>query len=528
MFDVNHFTMESTTMNQFISKHGADVIGTLNGWDRLIFRGVHRLLLTAAGVTWYLRQLQVRLVEFKSFTQSVTSAIVEASKAQAASFDREDRYLSSSATSKEGLAREILAESPVEQGLICVLRCVEPCLTYRMAAGDGPGKRELRSELRKCTFLYHYYLDPQFGFMHVRIQTWMPYTVQVYVNGREWLGRRMDKAGLAYQRADNCFTWIQDFAQAQALMDELGCLDWPRELDGLAQRVNPNLVPDMDGALPYYWTGYQTEWATDVAFRSAASLASVYPQLALGAITGFSSQDVLRFLQRRYTRNFTGEVASDFKDRAEGIRVKHAANGNAVKMYDKQGSVLRVETTITQPRDLKVYRASEREPEGEKNLRRMRQGVADLPARADKSQRTNERYLDALAQLDATTRLEDIFGSVSRPVGRKKKKARALRLWTPDDQNLLHAISKPEFLLAGFRNADIARLLYPKEMEEPKRRRNASAKISYRLKLLRAHGLIAKLNKTRRYRITPKGHQVCMAAALSQKATIQALTKAAA
>lgn len=147
----------------------------------------------------------------------------------------------------------------------------------------------------------------------------------------------------------------------------------------------------------------------------------------------------------------------------------------------------------------------------------MRQGVADLPARADKSQRTNERYLDALAQLDATTRLEDIFGSVSRPVDRKKKKARALRLWTPNDQNLLHAISKPEFPLAGFRNADIARLLYPKEMDDPKQRRSAVARTSYHLKLLRAHGLISKLNKTRRYRITKKGQQICMATAMPKR-----------
>lgn len=194
------------------------------------------------------------------------------------------------------------------------------------------------------------------------------------------------------------------------------------------KRVNPNLVPGLEGALPYYWTAHQTEWATDVAFRSAPALAAVYPQLALGAITGFSSEDVLRFLQRRHTQNLTGDVASDFKDRAEGLRVKHAANGNAVKMYDKQGSILRVETTITQSRDPKVYRASERQPDGEKSLRRMRRGVVDLPARADKSQRTNERYLDGLAQLDSTARLEDIFGSVSKPKSTGATKVRALRL----------------------------------------------------------------------------------------------------
>jgi hypothetical protein len=331
-----------------------------------------------------------------------------------------------------------------------------------------------------------------------------------------------------YRRADNCFTWVEDFGRAQALMDQLGALDWPQRLSALAQRVNPGLVPGLQSPLSYYWTAFQTEWATDLAYRSPRALASVFPQLALGAITGFSSPDVLRFLQRRCTKGFTGEVSSNFKDRAEGLRVKHAANGNSVKMYDKQGSVLRIETTIANPRDLKVYRASERAPEGPMSLRRMRQGVADLPARAHKSQKTNEYYLDALAQLDATTRLEDLFAPVSRPVTCRGKRARALRVWTHEDQHLLAAIAHPEFLLAGFRNADIARLLYPHAQATPQIRRLAAAKTSYRLRLLRSHGLIHKLSKTRRYRLSAKGRKICIAAALTQKTTIQKLTQVAA
>lgn len=515
-------------MQQFIEKHGQQVTGVLNGWDRVVFRGLYRVLSGAAGVTWYLHRLQVRLVDFKAFALGLTRELVAASQAQAEKAQRPYEYLASSATSKEQRARALLEQSPVTTGLICVLRCVEPCWTYEMRADATTHKRELVASWRKCAFHYHYFLDEEFGFMHVRLQTWMPFTVQVYINGREWLARRMDEAGLSYRRADNCFTHVADFARAQGLMDELGRLDWSERLAALARRVNPDLLPAPGDPLHYYWTAYQTEWATDLAFRSPQALASVFPQLALGAIAGFSSPDVLRFLQRRCTGGFTGEIKSDFKDRAEGLRVKHAVNGNSVKMYDKQGSVLRVETTVTNPRDLKVHRASERAPEGEKSLRRMRQGVADLPARQKRSQQTNERYLDALAQLDSTARLEEVFGPVSRPVKRRGKRARALRVWTQEDQALLAAVGRPEFLLAGFRNADVAGALYPDAHNAPKARRNAAAKVSYRLSLLRAHGLISKLSKTRRYRLTPKGQQICMAAALSQKATVQKLTQAAA
>ena len=231
---------------------------------------------------------------------------------------------------------------------------------------------------------------------------------------------------------------------------------------------------------------------------------------------------MLRFLGRRWNGGFSGEVTSDFKDRAEGLRVKHAANGNSVKMYDKGPNVLRIETTVNNPRDLRVYRASERDPQGERKWLPMRKGVADLRRRAEMSHKTNERYLDALATLDTTTRIEDILAPVSRPRTRRGRRVRALRPWTAEDQALL------EYLLSGFRNRDLARRLYPREQGSPEAQRRASAKVSYRLGILRGHGLIAKLPNTPRYRITAKGRQVAAAAIITQKVTIGQLTQAAA
>jgi len=126
--------------------------------------------------------------------------------------------------------------------------------------------------------------------------------------------------------------------------------------------------------------------------------------------------------------------------------------------------------------------------------------------------------------VDATVRLEELFAPVSRPVNRRGKRARALRVWTADDQALLLAVARPEFFLAGFRNADLVRLLYPQAQESPPTRRLASAKVSYRLGLLRAHGLVHKLSNTRRYRLSPKGCRICMAAALKRLMVFQSLT----
>lgn len=517
-------------MDQFMHKHGHNVKGVLSGWDRIVFRGTYRILCVTAGMMEYLWHASVLLKHFGDHAEAMTRTLMQASLAAAERLDRPVIYLASSATRKEDVARRVLCEQPVDSGLICILKCVEPCMTYGIHRSRERKKLELYAKPGKCLHLYHYFIDPEFGFMNARIQTWFPFSVQICLNGREWLAHKMDAAALGYEREDNCFLSIDDFPQAQALMDGLLRVHWPGLLDRVALRLNP-AAEDMFARFPvwYYWSAHQTEWATDVAFGAPAHLAAIYPQLAWGAMTAFSSPDVLRFLGRRCNSRFSGEVTSDFKDRFEGLRVKHAVNGNSVKMYDKAPHLLRIETTINQPRDLKVFRTSERDPHGERKWLPMRKGVADLHRRAQLSHRTNERYLDALASLDTTTRLDEILAPVCRRSRTRGGRAvRGLRPWSPDDRALLEAIQRPEFLLAGFRNRDVATLLYAHERGAPAGRRRASAKVSYRLGILRGHGLIAKLPNTRRYRITAKGRQVSTAAIVSQHVTVAQLANAAA
>lgn len=516
-------------MDQFMSRHGQDVLGVLSGWDRVVLRGTYRLLCNAAGMVYYLTTLGIRFCDFLDHGKAMTNMLLDASYEATRRLGRPTSYLESSKEDKEKRALEWLQEDPVEKGLVCVLSCVEPCMTYAIRRNKQTGRPGLQYVLGKCLHLYHYYLDPQFGWMNARIQTWFPFSVQVCLNGREWLARKLDRAGLKYERYDNCFPWIEDFAKAQRLMNGLLRQNWPRFLDPIAGRLNP-AARKMFASFPldYYWTGYQTEWATDIAFRSHKALASIYPQLVWGAVTNFSSPDVMRFLGRRYDGRFSGEVVSDFKDRPEGIRVKHQANGNSVKLYDKGPNILRPETTINNPRDLKVYRASEDNPDGPKKWRPMRKGVADLYRRAEVSKKANERYLNALAGLDTTTQLQDLFWQVCRPCKYNGKRIRPLRVWTAEDQKLLEAINRPEFLIAGFRNRDLARLLYPGAEMTPASRRSAAARVSYRIRILRGHRLIGKLSRTRRYRITQKGRDIATAAITSQKVTVQQLANAAA
>ena len=273
-----------------------------------------------------------------------------------------------------------MEQDGIKQGLVCVLSCVEPCQTYELRKNHNTKHLELRPARRKCLFLYFYFVDREFGLMHVRLQTWLPMTIQMCLNGREYLARRLDKAGIGYKKEGNCFTHIDDLRKAQQMMDDLEQRNWPHFLSALARRFNPWLSRNSELEFPsYYWTIRESEYATDVMFIDEASLNAIYPELVNHTVQHFSCRDVMRFMGRRFHRGFDGEVKSDVKHRVEGVRMKHWVDENSIKMYDKQGSVLRIETTINNPKRFNVRRKATRNGELVIAWFRMRKSVADIP-----------------------------------------------------------------------------------------------------------------------------------------------------
>ncbi len=138
------------------------------------------------------------------------------------------------------------------------------------------------------------------------------------------------------------------------------------------------------------------------------------------------------------------------------MRVKHRLGRNSLKMYDKQGSVLRIETTINHPRDMKVFRPKEGDARGGKAWRYLRKGVADTHRRAQLCQAANDCYLDGLADVDETTALAEIGQPGAVPSGGRTNRA-LLNPLSADDARLLAAISRGEFVIHGFRNRDRSR-----------------------------------------------------------------------
>src|SRR6201981_2448684 len=432
----------------FSVKFGQHITAVLSGFDRIRLRATLRVLYRPSMMDRYLGYCGVKLKDFKTFAESTTAKVKAAAYRAAALARRPLEYLRNPGIAKDEVARQVVERDKIKEGLIAIFSAVEPCLSYSVR-GDRHSKQiKLVLETRKCTHFYHYYLHQQFGLAHVRVQSWFPFSVDVCLNGREWLARQMDSAGIDYEQRDNCFVWVSDPAGGQRFVDQQLQSNWSARRDELLTLAHP-LHTELGKPLGqrYYWSASQSEFATDLCFKDVASLDRLYPQFLHHAIRSFSSPDVLRFLGRAAPQMFrAGEVKSTLKYRPEGIRLRHTLNGNSLKLYNKEGSVLRVETTIFHAEQFRVYRP---EPDGELKGQGWRRGVADLWRRGQVSQAANSRYLEALASVTGTTPLYREAQSVCCPVFIQGKRYRPLNPWSAHDGALLEAISRGEFTLNG-------------------------------------------------------------------------------
>lgn len=517
----------------FVAQHAAEVTGVISGWDRLRLRGSLRYFYQPTFLKRHLCELGVLLKDFSRYATALSERVRAAAHACARERGRPVRYLYSTAQRKDQLARELAARDQVREGLIAVFDCVEPCLTY-FVRGDRAA-HQLRLELQpgKCLHHYFYYQHHQFGLMHLRLQTWFPFQLMVCVNGRLWLARELDRAGLDYVQRDNSFVWLADPARAQRLADRQLHLDWARALAPLLAECHP-LAGEIGRPLgqQYYWSIDQSEYATDVLFRSPAALAAIYPALVHHGVRHCGTPEVLRFLGRtvpahgRVHGGFAGEVETQLTHRPEGLRLKHYVAGNAVKLYDKHGQVLRVETTVTRPEDFRVYRAAEGQPRGPKAWRPLRKSVADAPRRAQVSAAANDRYLAALATVPTDAPAAEFTRPLCRPVVRHGRRHRALNPGAPADAQLLALVAHGEWTLNGFRNRDVRAALY--KTTDPAEAARQSGRVTRALALLRAHGLIRKVPHTHRYLVTDRGRHIITAVLAAQQASVEQLIKLAA
>ena len=447
----------------------------------------------------------MRRKDFLPWLEGHSQLLVDHGKQLAEKYHRPYEYRQGK-VDKEKLIKGIIRRDALDMGLVAVLCVQETCRTVKLRYGKKKPRLAFARRLQRV--LYYYWLDANFGLIYLRLQTWFPYTMQVYVNGHDWLARQMTQWGMGFVQHDNAFVQLDDPLKAQQLADRFATLRWVTQLTKWAKRINPLLRRGWLRGMNYYWVTEQAEYATDVLFASRNKLRELYSRLLDHAAVNFSARDILSFLGRKLHGNFQGEVLTDLKrKRYPGARVKHRVKDNWLKMYDKFGLILRVETVINQPREFRVRRRREREGRKKMVWCPMNKGVINLPSYQRVSRAANERYLNALSTVADPTAS---YQAVSSLAESKTVAGRSYAGFNPashQDVAFFKAVLSGDHLLRGFYNADLRDSLWGRCWDKDERRKKANA-LTRKLKRLHVRGLIAKIPRTRRWRPTAKGQRL--------------------
>jgi len=449
----------------------------------------------AGGMTSFLYERKIRIFDYPKFAEPFRNRIRENAEKMAAEGGIEIEFIRKRNFRKEDRVKEILAGRGEQAGLVCIFSAMEPCSTYKPWHNKQTGKTYLVPDDGKCLHYYFYFVDEDLGLCHVRVPTWLPCRLQICFNGHNWLAGQMSKLGIDYRMADNAFSHIADWQRAQRISNGWEAKRIHARLDGFARRCCPIY---RDFATGYHWSVDQCEYATDIVFRKQADLQAIYENLARTAIHTVKPDNIATFLGRKLSPQFEGEMGNRFNIRIEGTRIKHTMGPVSIKLYDKFGLILRIETTVNDLTFFKHYREVEhRDGSRETKWASMQKTIYSLPALRELLEAANRRYLEFLSAIEDPRAGRNRLDKLSQPVEQEGRRYSGFNLFDADDENLLCSIVRGEFNITGLQNKTLRRHL-------PER---SSSQVSRLLKRLRTHGLVKKVGHTYKYYVTAFGKQ---------------------
>jgi len=476
-------------------RHANQIAGVLGSWDRMLVFGTLPKICFAGGMTSFLYERQIRVFDYPKFAEPFRNRIRDNAEKMAAEAGIEIEFIRKRNFRKEDRVKEILASRGEQTGLVCIFSAMEPCSTYKPWHNKQTGRTYLVPDDGKCLHYYFYFVDEELGLCHVRVPTWLPCRLQICFNGHNWLAGQLRKRGIDYRMADNAFAHIADWERAQRISSGWEAKRIHGRLDEFARRCCPIY---RDFASGYHWSVDQCEYATDIVFRQQADLQAIYENLARTAIHTVKPDNIATFLGRKLSSQFEGEMGNRFNIRIEGTRIKHTMGPVSIKLYDKFGLILRIETTVNDLTFFKHYREVEhRDGSRETKWASMQKTIYSLPALRELLEAANRRYLEFLSAIEDPRAGRNKLDKLSQPVEQQGRRYSGFNLFDPDDENLLCSILRGEFNISGLQNKTLRRHL--PEL--------SSGQVSRLLKRLRTHGLIKKVGHTYKYYVTAFGKE---------------------
>jgi hypothetical protein len=476
------------------------ISGVLSCYDRVVITGTLPVICYAEGMTRFLYAAGIRIFDDPHFAQTLRDRMRDRAASLAFEAGVSIEHIAKSHVRKEEVVARVLAQRSDHSGLVHIISAMETCDSYRPWHDKATGKTFVRPDSGKCLHYYFYFMDAELGLIYLRVPTWCPFRLQFYCNGHSWLARQLAAEGIGYSMADNAFLRIDDWQRAQDLADSFSPDRLHRGLDGYAARCCP--VSEVFGQ-SYHWSLMQVEYATDLAFRSTATLEPLYDQLIRQTVLSVKAEHVASFLGRPITPHLAQEIGSRFSTRIEGTCIKHRFGRCSIKMYDKAGIVLRIETTTNDVSFFKHHRKVEhRDRPPTRELAAVKKSIYSLIDLREILLGCNRRYLAHLSALDDFSAGVRALNRLTKPRKVEAKTVKGINFFEPGDSALLHALQNPRVNIAGIRRAD---LLPELDMFSPNR-------LSRQLRRLLDIGVIKRVVGTYRYYLTKAGRAAIAAA----------------
>ena len=481
-------------MKPLTERYQADLLGVLSCYDRMIITGTLPGACYAGGMTSFLNSRHIKIFDYAKlfadpWRERLRQNVHEVADAQGVSIE----HVNKPHIRKEDLIAQVIEQRGKHPGLVHILSAMEACSAYKPWHDKNTHKTYLRPTPGKCLHYYFYFIDEEVGLCYLRVPTWCPFRLQFYCNGHAWLENKLIANGIGYAMADNAFIRIDDFARAQSLSDQLKPDDLHRILDRYAKMCCP---VQEEFQQQYHWSLMQTEYATDLVFRSDTVLQSLFDDISRQAVIAVKAEHVSSFLGKKITPQLAQELGSRLSTRIEGTCIKHRMGSASVKIYDKFKRVLRIETTTNDVSFFKHHRKVEhRDGTNTRELAPLKKSIYSIIDLREILLGCNSRYIEFLSSLNDYSNGRRALQQLTKTKTVHGIQIRGFNFFDTTEQDLLRAIQRPEFNIHGLRRGDLKKYL-PLVSD---------GKLSRYLKRLRTLGLIKRVAKTYRYYLTRIG-----------------------
>lgn len=477
-------------------KYADDINGVLNCYDRILISGNIQPLCYAKGMTSYLYKQEIRIFDYPKFAKPLRNMVRSQAQKIAKDNNLDIEFVTQRQIRKEERVQEIVQKRGDHPGLVHIFSAMEACPSYQPWHNKETHKTYLNPTTRKCLHYYFYFIDPELGLCHLRVPTWLPFRLQFYFNGHNWLASQLTEHQIAFEQLDNAFVQIADFEKANQLAQQLDVEKLQSKLNDFAQLYCP-VISHLN--LEYHWSIMQAEIATDVVFTQQETLQQLYPHLLETLIHAVKPDDIATFLGRKGLHGkYQGEMGNRFNVRLEGSRLKHRMGPVSIKMYDKFQIILRIEITTYDVSFFSHYRpVNHRDGTTSTQWAPMKKSIYSLPALQEVALAAINRYLNFVSAIETPEVGVKKLQRLTETQVDNHHRYKGFNLLSQEDTSLFRLLLRGEFTLIGFANKDL-RLLLPDKN---------SGQITRLLKRLRVHGLIKRAGKRYRYYLTNFGRQ---------------------